>query len=88
MDNSKQPASAGSHVAGLMNRRSEIQPVGQSPVMVVYHGVVQHVAYSRDVGEWIAADGGSSDHMPHSFVSHWSPLPSPPITEASKDGTL
>jgi hypothetical protein len=48
------------------------------PVLVVYHGVVQFVSYSRDIGEWIAANDDGSDHMPEGFVSHWMPLPEPP----------
>lgn len=49
------------------------------PVWVVYHGVVQYVAYARDIGEWRAMDGDASDAMPESFVTHWQPIPKPPL---------
>jgi Protein of unknown function (DUF551) len=57
--------------------KDRLPPYG-IPVLVVYHGVVQHTAYARDVGEWRAAGFEDSDSMPESFVSHWMPLPDPP----------
>jgi hypothetical protein len=48
------------------------------PVLIVYHGVVQYIAYARDIGEWRSADTNESDAMPESFVTHWMSLPEPP----------
>lgn len=51
------------------------------PVWVVYGGVVQHVAYARDIGEWRPLHDDQSDSMPESFVSHWMRIPEPPPKE-------
>lgn len=56
----------------------ERKPAYGEPVLVVYHGVVQHVTYARDVGEYRAYESVDSDVMPESFVTHWQPLPAPP----------
>ena len=48
------------------------------PVLVVYYGVVQQIAYVLDIGEWRPVEGVGSDSMPLSFVSHWMYLPDPP----------
>lgn len=60
--------------------KQELPPYGM-PVLVIYHGVVQHVTYARDIGEWVAYENGDSDHMPESFVTYWMPLPAPPTKD-------
>jgi hypothetical protein len=60
--------------------KQELPPFGV-PVLVVYHGVVQHITYTRVEGEWIAYENDGTDHMPESFVTHWQPLPAPPSGE-------
>lgn len=42
-------------------------------------GIVQKVAYARDVGEWRPACE-DADSVPDSYVTHWQPLPpDPPV---------
>ncbi len=67
----------GETVSEWISVKERMPPYGY-PVLVVYHGVVQFVAYARDIGEWRAANDDETDHMPESFVSHWMPLPDPP----------
>lgn len=47
----------------------EMPPYGV-PVWVVWNGNVQHVAYSRDIGEWVPC-GGDSDPAPDGTFSHY-----------------
>jgi len=56
----------------------ELPPYGV-PVWVVLHGVVQHVAYSRDIGEWNACTD-DSNAAPDGTFSHWRPIPAPSET--------
>ncbi len=71
--------------------REQLPRTGE-PVWVVYSGTVQTVAYKRmgkgfaceDGYEWetaTAVDG--DDTMPDEFVTHWMPIPAPPISERS-----
>lgn len=47
----------------------ELPPYGV-PVWVVWNGKVQHIAYSRDIGEWQPC-GGESDCAPDGTFSHF-----------------
>jgi hypothetical protein len=74
----KQVEKLSAPVSQWISVKDEMPHYGRA-VLVVYHGVVQHVTYRRDIGEWIAANDDTSDHMPESFVTHWMPLPEPPV---------
>jgi len=60
---------------------SYVMPKQGKKVMLVYHGVVQYIAYTLEDKMWEAFD--DSDGMPLSFASHWAYWPEPP-----KEGAL
>ena len=50
---------------------------GKWCLVVGRFGIVQRVAYVRDIGEWMPACE-HADSVPNSYVTHWMPLPAPP----------
>ena len=64
-------------------------PEDGEPVIIVWSGVVQHLTYARFEGTWYPYHEDPEDFIglneDINLVSHWTLLPAPPSTEATKE---